>query len=186
MRRPRRHRPAALRAGPAVVLALTVAAGALIAFGLRTPATPATPDLAAAPTPAPALSGATLDGGRFDLAAARGHVVLVNVFASWCGPCRDELPVLVDAERRWSPRGLRLVGLNVRDGTEAVRALLTETGATDLTVMPDPAGTRSVDWGVRGVPETFLVDRDGRIVDRRRGVVTRAWLAQRVGPLLAG
>ncbi|MFG1830747.1 TlpA family protein disulfide reductase [Micromonospora chersina] len=186
MRRPQR-RPGWLRLGPATVLTLTVAVGALIAVGLRGPATP-DPDAAAgmAGRPAPALAGATLDGGRFALSDARGEVVLVNVFASWCGPCRDELPVLVDAERRWSPRGVRLVGLNIRDGADAVRALLDETGATGLTVVPDPDGTRSVEWGVRGVPETFVVDRDGRLVDRRQGVVTRQWLEQRIAPLLAG
>ncbi|MFJ8579870.1 TlpA family protein disulfide reductase [Micromonospora sp. NPDC093277] len=179
--------PAGLRPGPAMVLAVTVAVGTLAALGLRAPDTPAGTDSGAStPAPAPALSGATLDGGRFDLATARGQVVLVNVFASWCGPCRDELPLLVDAERRWSPHGLRLVGLNVRDGDAAVRSLLEETGATGLTVLPDPDGTRSVDWGVRGVPETFLVDRDGRIVERQRGVVTQAWLEQRVAPLLSG
>ncbi|MET8907769.1 redoxin domain-containing protein [Micromonospora sp. NPDC004551] len=186
MRRPTR-RPGWLRAGPATVLTLTVAVGALIAFGLRAPATPE-PGAATAVTgrPAPALAGATLDGGRFALSDARGQVVLVNVFASWCGPCRDELPVLVDAERSWSPRGVRLVGLNIRDGADAVRALLDETGATGLTVVPDPDGTRAVEWGVRGVPETFVVDRDGRLVDRRQGVVTRQWLEQRIAPLLAG
>ncbi|MGR6320227.1 TlpA disulfide reductase family protein [Micromonospora soli] len=181
------RRPAWLRAGQVVGLALTAAVGTLLALGLRAPATPTTATATAGPpAPAPALSGTTLDGGRFDLADARGHVVLVNVFASWCGPCRDELPLLVDAERRWSPQGLRLVGLNIRDGAEAVRSLLTETGATRLTVLPDPDGTRAVDWGVRGVPETFVIDRAGRIVDRQRGVVTREWLEQRVGPLLTG
>ncbi|SCF09561.1 cytochrome c biogenesis protein CcmG, thiol:disulfide interchange protein DsbE [Micromonospora viridifaciens] len=179
--------PAGLRPGPAVVLAVTVAVGTLVALGLRAPATPTHADSGtSAPAPAPELSGPTLDGGRFDLATARGQVVLINVFASWCGPCRDELPLLVEAERRWSPHGLRLVGLNVRDGAEAVRALLAETRATGLTVLPDPDGTRSVEWGVRGVPETFVVDRDGRIVERQRGVVTPAWLEQRVAPLLSG
>ncbi|SCF35717.1 cytochrome c biogenesis protein CcmG, thiol:disulfide interchange protein DsbE [Micromonospora purpureochromogenes] len=182
-----RQRLGPLRTGPALVLAVTVAVGAVVALGLRSPATPGpVATTAVTPTSAPALSGATLDGGRFDLADARGHVLLVNVFASWCGPCRDELPLLVDTERRWSPQGLRLVALNVRDGTEAVRALLEETGARGLTVLPDPEGTRAVDWGVRAVPETFVVDRDGRIVDRQQGVVTRQWLEQRVAPLLAG
>ncbi|MEU3453411.1 TlpA disulfide reductase family protein [Micromonospora sp. NPDC006766] len=178
---------AGLRPGPALVVAVTVAVGTLLALGLHASGTSATTDSGpSTPAPAPALSGDTLDGGRFDLTTARGQVVLVNVFASWCGPCRDELPLLVDAERRWSPHGLRLVGLNVRDGTEAVRALLDETRATGLTVLPDPDGTRSVEWGVRGVPETFVVDRDGRIVERQRGVVTQAWLEQRVAPLLSG
>jgi cytochrome c biogenesis protein CcmG/thiol:disulfide interchange protein DsbE len=183
--RPGLRRTRLLRAGPAVVLTVTVAVGTVMALGLRSPPAPPAAGAGATPEPAPALSGTTLDGGRFDLADARGHVLLVNVFASWCGPCRDELPLLVDAGRRWSPQGLRLVGVNVRDGSEAVRALLDETGATGLTVLPDPDGTRAIDWGVRGVPETFVVDRDGRIVDRQRGVVTRQWLEQRVAPLLA-
>ncbi|WP_143194000.1 TlpA family protein disulfide reductase [Micromonospora sp. CB01531] len=187
MRRPALRRPGWLRGGPAVVLVLTAVVGTLVVLGLRAPAAPSPGEgLAVAGTPAPALSGPTLDGGHFALSDVRGQVVLVNVFASWCGPCRDELPLLVDAEREWSPRGVRLVGLNIRDGAEAVRALLDETGAKGLTVVPDPDGTRAVEWGVRGVPETFVVDRDGRLVDRRQGVVTRQWLEQRIAPLLAG
>ncbi|MGN9779132.1 TlpA family protein disulfide reductase [Micromonospora sp. H33] len=177
-----------LRPGPALMLVLTVAVGTVVALGLRSPSTPldAGAPSGLTPVPAPALTGTTLDGGRFDLTDARGHVLLVNVFASWCGPCRDELPLLVETQRQWSPRGLRLVGLNIRDGAEAVRALLDDTGAREFTVLPDPDGARAIDWGVRGVPETFLVDRDGRIVDRQHGVVTRQWLEQRVAPLLSG
>lgn len=137
------------------------------------------------PASAPALAGTTLTGQRFDLAAARGHVVVVNVFASWCGPCRDELPLLVETARQWSAQGLQVVGLNLRDGPDAVRALLDQAHADDLTVLPDPDGTRAVEWGVRGVPETFVVDRDGRIVAHQPGVVTRQWLRERLSPLLA-
>ncbi|MFY1671475.1 TlpA family protein disulfide reductase [Plantactinospora sp. WMMB334] len=133
---------------------------------------------------APGLAGRTLDGEPFDLAELRGQVVLVNVFASWCGPCQDELPLLVDAGRRWSGRDLRLVGLAVRDSEVALRALLERTGARDLAVLPDPAGSTAVDWGVRGVPETFLLDRHGRIVDRMIGPVTARWLDERLAPLL--
>ncbi|MEU4678831.1 redoxin family protein [Micromonospora sp. NPDC023737] len=172
-----------LPVGRATLLLLVVAVAVVLAAGLRTGTAPTT-GAAGDPIPAPALDGATLDGGRFDLTEARGQVVLVNVFASWCGPCRDELPLLADTVRRWSPHGLRVVGLNLRDGPEAVRALLAETGTTGLTVLPDPDGTQAVRWGVRGVPETFVVDRDGRIVARQQGVVTRQWLDQRVAPLL--
>ncbi|MFB6391871.1 TlpA family protein disulfide reductase [Polymorphospora lycopeni] len=176
------------RPAPVLALLLTAVLGIVLAVGLHRAAGSA-PDAAAgaAPgAPAPALAGPTLDGGHFDLADARGRVVLVNVFASWCGPCRRELPLLVDVSRRWSAQGVQLVGINVKDGTAAVRALLAETGAESMTVLRDPDGTLAVGWGARGVPETFVVDRDGRIVDRRRGEVTRQWLEQRVGPLLTG
>ncbi|PZG24072.1 DsbE family thiol:disulfide interchange protein [Micromonospora craterilacus] len=164
---------------PAAVLLLAVGLG----YALSPPAPPGKAEQRP-PVAAPALTGTTLAGDRFDIADARGQVVLVNVFASWCGPCRAELPLLVEADRRWSPEGLRVVGLNLRDGTEAVRALLDETGAGKLTVLPDRDGTRAIEWGVRGVPETFLVDRDGRIVAHQPGVVTQQWLADRVVPLL--
>jgi cytochrome c biogenesis protein CcmG/thiol:disulfide interchange protein DsbE len=133
---------------------------------------------------APALTGRTLDGGHFDLGALRGTVVLVNVFASWCGPCRTELPLLVEALRSWEPAGLRVVGIDVRDGDGAVRALLDETGARALPVLPDPSGAIAVEWGSRGVPETFLVGRDGRIAAWAQGPLTRNWLEERVAPLL--
>ncbi|MEU4660416.1 TlpA disulfide reductase family protein [Micromonospora chalcea] len=171
----RRPRPAA-----AVVLAVLLGA-VLAAVRLSGPI-----DAGPRPAPAaPALAGATLDGGRFDLAALRGQVVLVNVFASWCGPCRDELPLLAETGRQWSPRGLRMVGLNLRDGPDAVRPLLEQSRAEQIVVLPDPDGTRAVGWGVRGVPETFLVDRDGRIVAHRPGVVTRQWLDDHLSTLLA-
>ncbi|MFC0005565.1 TlpA family protein disulfide reductase [Micromonospora siamensis] len=169
-----------VRPVPTVVLLLAAGLGAALAVGHRSGAG----ETARRPAAAPALAGTTLAGERFDLSAARGHVVVVNVFASWCGPCRDELPLLVETGRQWSPRGLRVVALNLRDGPDAVRALLEQTHADDLTVLPDPDGTRAVEWGVRGVPETFLVDRDGRIVAHQSGVVTRQWLRERLSPLL--
>ncbi|GAB2934767.1 DsbE family thiol:disulfide interchange protein [Micromonospora polyrhachis] len=136
-------------------------------------------------TAAPALAGRTLDGDVFDLAKLRGRVVLVNVFASWCAPCRAELPLLVEAQRRWSEQGLQLVGLAVRDSDDATRSLLREAGAEDLLVLADPTGGMAVDWGTRGVPETFVVDQAGRVAHWAQGQVTRGWLEQRVAPLLA-
>ncbi|WP_416904350.1 TlpA family protein disulfide reductase [Micromonospora echinospora] len=170
-----------IRPTPAAVLLVAVALGIVLTVDHR----PRPEGDGPAAVAAPALAGPTLTGEPFDLAAVRGDVVLVNVFASWCGPCRDELPLLAEIARDWSPRGLQVVGLNLRDGPDAVRALLRETRADALTVLPDPDGVRAVEWGVRGVPETFLVDRDGRIVAHRNGVLTRQWLQARVSPLLA-
>jgi len=164
--------------------------GLTMAVGLhRSPAGPADtgdgPVTRTPGTPAPGLAGRTLDGDDFDLVALRGRVVLVNVFASWCAPCRAELPLLVEAERRWSEQGLHLVGLAVRDSDEATRRLLREAGADGLAVLADPTGETAVDWGARGVPETFAVDPTGRVAHWAQGRITRQWLEQRVAPLLA-
>lgn len=168
-----------------VVAAVSVLGlGVVLTAGLRFEGTgegaatgPATQvkDEAAAP-----LAGRTLDGGRFDLADLRGQVVVVNVWASWCAPCREELPLLAETARQWSGKGLSVVGLNVRDKDAAARQMLAETGAENLTVVTDPEGTLAVDWGVVGVPETFVVDRDGHVRVRAMGVVTRQWLDQHV------
>lgn len=133
---------------------------------------------------APALSGPTLDGSSFSLDELGGQVVLVNVWASWCGPCRDELPLLVATQRRLAPDGLRVVTLDTRDGPDAARALLAETGAAGLTTVLDPDGRLAVSWGARGVPETFLVDRRGIIRAVSIGPITEQWVQQQVEPLV--
>ncbi|GAA1801073.1 hypothetical protein GCM10009682_23410 [Luedemannella flava] len=180
-----RRRLAALIAATAVVAALAV----LLGYGIRT----GQPDAARAAgpvtelrsAPAPPLTGTTLDGRSFDLTRLRGQVVLVNVWASWCDPCRQELPALAAAQRRWSGRGFAVVALGVRDTTESARRLLTDLGVTGLTTVTDPHGTTAVAWGTRGVPETFLVDRQGVVRVWARGAVDTAWLQRRVTPLLA-
>jgi cytochrome c biogenesis protein CcmG/thiol:disulfide interchange protein DsbE len=163
--------------------------GTTLAVGLRTngqDTNPASPDplTETRDAPAPPLAGTTLDGKRFDLADLPHQVVLVNVWASWCDPCRAELPLLVQAQKRWSNRGLHVVGVDIRDAAGAARQMLTEAGASGLTAVTDPQGTTAVAWGVRGVPETFLLDRDHRIRICTRGAITADWLAMHLPPLL--
>jgi cytochrome c biogenesis protein CcmG/thiol:disulfide interchange protein DsbE len=134
--------------------------------------------------PAPPLAGPTLDGGSVDLADLRGSVVLVNVWASWCRPCREEMPLLADAARRWGPQGLRVVGIDVNDDPVAARAFLDDVGGVPFPSVADPDGRLAVEWGTTGVPETFVVDRDGTVVAKRFGAVTVAWLAEEVAPRL--
>jgi cytochrome c biogenesis protein CcmG/thiol:disulfide interchange protein DsbE len=135
--------------------------------------------------PAPGLAGPTLDGHRFDLTRWRGHVVLLGVWASWCEPCRAELRHLADASTRWSARGLRVVTLNVRDDADTARSLLAEVGASDIPAVADPDGVFAAAWGVHALPETFLVDRSGRLRLQRFGPVTSAWLDREIVTLLA-
>jgi cytochrome c biogenesis protein CcmG, thiol:disulfide interchange protein DsbE len=128
--------------------------------------------------PAPALAGETLHGDPFSLTGLRGHVVVINVMASWCAPCRAELPVLEQASTRWADSGVRIVGIAMRDDPDDARALLAETGTESMTVVPDPDGTMAVDLGVRGVPETFVLDPAGTVRLHAFGPISAEWLEQ--------
>ena len=107
----------------------------------------------------PAVDG--LGAPAFTPAALRqGGVTLVNVWASWCGPCRIEHPLLVELGKR---SDIRLVGLNYKDEPENARRFLGTLGQPYAAVVADQAGRAAVDWGVYGVPETFVIDGQGII-----------------------
>lgn len=128
-------------------------------------------------TALPPVEGLGLPG--LDSAAFRGNVTLVNVFASWCVPCRDEHPLLVGLAK---DRRFRLVGLNYKDRPENARALLAELGNPYAAVGADPRGREGIEWGVYGVPETFLVGRDGTILFKQVGPLTADSLAKGLMP----
>ncbi|MGH3665573.1 MAG: TlpA family protein disulfide reductase [Egibacteraceae bacterium] len=134
--------------------------------------------------PAPPLAGETLEGGRFDRADHAGKVVVVNFWASWCTACKREHPDLVAAATRLRPFPVQFVGVNSQDTVEDARAVLAEMGAYPYPSVVDPRGTAGVDWGIFGVPETFVVDPRGRVRAKVTGAVTEDWLLV-VGMLLA-
>lgn len=155
--------------GLAVVLALVLAACA--------PTAPTRVE----PRPAPALSGVDLEGTHRDVAELEGSVVVVSVWASWCGPCRDEIPVLARAQERLGPAGLVVLGLNFRDNPDAAGQFLAEVRPPFPSVA-DPKGTIAVGWGVSSLPQSFLLDRHGQVVAQRSGPVTDAWVDDVVVP----
>ncbi len=110
--------------------------------------------------PVPGFASAELSG--------RG-VTLVNVFASWCVPCRDEHPVLVELAK---DTRFRLVGLNYKDAADNAARFLGALGNPYAAVGADERGRVGIDWGVYGVPETFVVGNDGRIAYKHVGPLT--------------
>jgi cytochrome c biogenesis protein CcmG, thiol:disulfide interchange protein DsbE len=134
---------------------------------------------------APALELDRLSGdGRDSLADYRGKVVVLNVWASWCDPCREESPLL----QRWHERisrdgGGTVLGVDVLDVESDARAFVDEYGL-DYPMLRDPDGEALASLGVIGYPETFVVDRRGRIVAVQRGVVDDQWMREHVAPLL--
>jgi|SRR4051812_1700267 cytochrome c biogenesis protein CcmG/thiol:disulfide interchange protein DsbE len=176
--------------GLGVVLVAVAALGVTLAAGIRSAggqggALGDTTQAQPRDEPAPDLRGTTLTGTPFDLVQQRGKVVLVNVWASWCDPCRQELPALAAAQRQWAGQGFTVAGIDMRDNVESARRMLTEVGAQDLTSVNDPQGVAAVAWGARGVPESFLVDRSGRVRWWVQGELDAGWLRQRVPELLS-
>jgi cytochrome c biogenesis protein CcmG/thiol:disulfide interchange protein DsbE len=114
-------------------------------------------------------------GQRFQLSEARGQVVVVNFWASWCGPCRDEAPVLEAIANDYAARGVQVVGVAWTDTEAGALGFIGEFGLTYLNG-PDlgtAAGTR---YRLRGVPETYIVDRNGTLAWLKKGPVTGAEL----------
>lgn len=134
--------------------------------------------------PAPPLAGSTLDGDSFDLDDYRGKVVLVNVWASWCAPCRREYPLLEQAVSGLTPLGLQVVGINTQDTVEDARAFLKDMGGENFPSVVDPGGRLAVEWGTFGVPETFVVGRDGQLRAKYVGELSGDWITTTVLPLL--
>lgn len=121
--------------------------------------------------PAPAINLPLLDEPqhRFNMDQQRGHVWLLNVWASWCGPCREELPALKVLTARDK---VPLIGLNYKDDVAQARLLLQSVGNPYLGSAVDADGRIGMDYGVQGVPETFVIDAAGRIRYRHTGPVT--------------
>ena len=139
---------------------------------------------AAARQPMPALAMARLDGGTWRMADHRGQVVLVNYWATWCGPCREETPGLVRLAKELGPQGLAVVGVSLDEGgREKVRAFVDEFRVPYPVTLPERMS--QMEYGMEGVPTTVLVDRQGRVAKTYVGAVREADFKQDVGVLLA-
>jgi thiol-disulfide isomerase/thioredoxin len=124
----------------------------------------------------PELSGQTLGSGTLDPRALRGRVVVVNFWATWCGPCRREQPVLSAAQAGGGPDGPLFIGVDYRDDPAAARAYLDEFGVA-YPSLEDPSGTLAYRFGVPYLPATVFVDASGEMRYRAVGALDAATLA---------
>lgn len=119
--------------------------------------------------------------GFSDADLKRGEVSVVNFFATWCGPCLAEHPLLLElSQMDVAP----VYGVDYKDSAEKAAAFLRGRGNPFDKIGQDPDGRVAIDWGLAGVPETFVVDREGRIVYRFQGAINRAILNKEILPLI--
>jgi cytochrome c biogenesis protein CcmG, thiol:disulfide interchange protein DsbE len=176
-----------VRPVPLVALAGVVALVALLAYGLAAKEGDSSIDaqLAAGKRPpAPAVTLPELSGSRrVSLATYRGQVVVLNFWASWCGPCRTEAPLLERWQRRMRAQRATVVGVDVLDVADDARKFVDQYGLS-YPQLRDGDGSQLRRFGVVGYPETVVLDRRGRIAATSRGPVDDRFFTERVRPLL--
>jgi cytochrome c biogenesis protein CcmG, thiol:disulfide interchange protein DsbE len=172
-------------ASAAVVMILSVSAVAAMRTGEHTPVVTleAPAGSVMAPTAAagvqlgsaaPSFAAAdVMSGERFALADRRGEVMLVNIWATWCGPCESEMPSMQRLQQKLGDRGFSVVAVSVdQESTHKVRRWIEDRGIT-FTVLHDREGSIEATFQTLGVPESFVIDRNGVVVDRVTGPI--AW-----------
>lgn len=137
--------------------------------------------------PAPEFTLARLDppATEVSLASHRGEVVVVNFWASWCLACRDEHRPLSEVATRYRDRGVVFYGILYNDTPEPARRWIKEMGGQSYATLLDPGSRTAIDYGLYGVPETFFIDREGRVAYKHIGPVTERLLTQKLDEILA-
>ncbi|MEG3628902.1 TlpA family protein disulfide reductase [Streptomyces poriticola] len=139
---------------------------------------------------APELSGETVDGGQLDVADYRGKIVVLNVWGSWCGPCRAEAKNFEKVYQDTKDQGVRFVGINTRDTSTAAALRFEEEQGVTYPSLYDPSGKLMLRFekgtlNPQAIPSTLVLDRDGKIASRALQPLTEEKLRKMVDPVLA-
>ncbi len=154
-----------------VVVLMALLGYGLVRLSSAAPASPSEPIALRSGKQASDFSIKLFSGDGFRLSDQRGKVVVVNFWASWCPPCREEAPVLERAWQAYKDKGVVFVGVDVWDTEKDALSFIKEFGIT-YSNGPDPNGEIAIDYGLTGVPETWFIDREGRLVRRWTGALT--------------
>jgi len=135
--------------------------------------------------PAPDFTLQTLDGKKVTLSDLRGKAVVLNFWATWCPPCKVELPWFVDFQKQYGPKGLQIVGISEDEGgKEKVQAFVKEMGVTYPIAVDDDTVARKY-GDVEDLPTTFYIDRNGKIVQFAMGLADRSEIEDKIKVALA-
>ncbi|MDO8644769.1 MAG: TlpA disulfide reductase family protein [bacterium] len=132
---------------------------------------------------APTFSLQTLEGKPFSLEAAKGKTLVLNFWATWCGPCVHEHQVIQQALRMYEPKGVLFYSVLYEDSVENAKTFLKKYGNA-APVLLDPNLTAAIDYGVAGIPETFFIDPSGTIFYKQAGVLSQQMLFEQLEPYL--
>jgi thiol-disulfide isomerase/thioredoxin len=119
----------------------------------------------------PAYKTAMLDGGTFDVGRERGNVVLLNVWATWCGPCRYEIPALEKLHQKYSTRGFKVVGISIDEGEAQPVKEFVSKNAMRYPIALDPDGKVANMFQTTVIPTSVLIDRKGKIIWKKYGAI---------------
>ena len=165
--------------GILAALAIVLMLSAACAAESNTESTPST-----TPKPPIDLSLKDLEGNSVNLSDLRGKVVLVNYWASWCSPCREEMPILDEFYRSHQSLDFTLITINVSESAADAADYVTENGYS-FPVWSDPPGDTMIELGINGLPASILLDEAGRIQKVWLGPLTQEMLEDAVLPLLS-
>ena len=165
------------------MLPLAVFLGLAVMLGLGLQRDPRALESALLDQPVPIFDLPLLDdqGARLTPQTLRGKVWLLNVWASWCAPCRQELPILVEMSRKDQ---IAIYGLNYKDQSSKAQALLRVAGNPYVASAVDADGRVGMDFGIQAVPETFVIDAQGRVRYRHLGPVTQQVWEEKIMPVV--
>ncbi|MCE1273556.1 MAG: TlpA family protein disulfide reductase [Chlorobiaceae bacterium] len=143
----------------------------------------------AAPVKAPAFTGVTVDGKPISSADLKGKAYIVNFFATWCPPCRSEIPDMVAVQKAWAPKGFTFIGIAVNETVPSVKSFMKSNGITYPVIMATPAlvqtYNRYVEGGITGIPTTFVIDASGNMTNVIVGPRSKAAFEQIISTSIA-
>jgi thiol-disulfide isomerase/thioredoxin len=167
-------------------LAIAAVATLLALTAARKPPTSANEitNVVATSTPSPTWELKGVDGRRAKSSDFAGKVVILDFWATWCGPCRMEIPGFIELQKQYADKGLVVVGVSLdQDGASVVKSFMDKVGINYPVVLGDETIVNSF-GGVEGIPTTFIIDRSGQIVGKHVGYAAKAEFESEIKPLL--